>query len=234
MTPPIDDPETLSHILASTDALLLDFDGPICSVFSGIPAPVVANQLRQVLAEGGYTNLPDDVCTADDPFDVLFYAAKLGPGEARYVEAAFRAHEVEAVQSAQPTPSTIELIHAWKTTGRPLAVVSNNSTAAVETYLDIHDIKATITLTSARSSADVALLKPSPFLVTQATDRLGVAPGRCTLVGDSTTDVQASRAAQVTAVGYANKPGKIERLTAAGVDIVVTTMGLLLTALRPF
>ena len=104
MTPPVDDPETLRRILANADALLLDFDGPICSVFAGIPASVVADQLRRILAEGNHVDLPPDVQTSDDPFDVLFYAAKLGHDEARYIEAAFTAHEVEAVQSAQATP----------------------------------------------------------------------------------------------------------------------------------
>ena len=131
MSPLIDDLEVLRRIFANTEALLLDFDGPICQVFAGIPAPVVADQLRDVLVQAGYTELPDDVRTAADPFDVLFYAAKLGQDEAQHVEAAFRAHEVEAVQSARQTPSSTELVRTWKATGRKLAVVSNNSVAAV-------------------------------------------------------------------------------------------------------
>jgi phosphoglycolate phosphatase len=233
MTPPVDDPETLRRILSDTEALLLDFDGPICSVFAGFSAPVVANQLRHVLVEGGHTNLPDDVRTADDPFDVLFYAAKLGQDEARYVEASFRAHEVEAVQSAQPTPNSIAVMQAWRATGRPLAIVSNNSATAVETYLDIHDLRANEILVSARTGPDVALLKPNPFLVTEAVERLTVPPNYCTLVGDSVTDVQASRAAHVMTIGYSNKTSKASRLAAAGVDAVITSMELLLTALRP-
>ena len=232
MTPPINDPEALHRILTNTDALLLDFDGPICSVFAGVAAHLVADQLRGVLAEGGYHDLPDDVRAADDPFDVLFYAAKLGQNEARYVEAAFRAHEVEAVQSAQSTPSSTDLIRAWHETGKPLAIVSNNSAAAVETYLDIHELRAIVTLVSARTSADVSLLKPSPFLVAEAAEVLTLSPSRCTLIGDSVTDIQASRAAHVSAVGYANKPGKAERFAAAGVDLVVSRMGLLLTPLQ--
>lgn len=232
MTPPINDPEALRRILANTDALLIDFDGPICDVFAGIPAPVVANQLREVLAGGGYSELPEDVRTAADPFDVLFYAAKLGQNEASYVEAAFRAHEVEAVQSAQSTPGADDLMRAWRGTGRSLAVVSNNSTSAVDTYLDIHDLRATVNVVSARASADISLLKPSPFLVNEAKDRLGVAANRCVLVGDSTTDVQASRAAQVMALGYANKPGKAVDLAEAGVDVVITSMDLLPAALE--
>lgn len=230
MTPPIDDPETLRRILTNTDALLLDFDGPICSVFSGIPASAAADQLRGILAEGGCLDLPEDVRTAEDPFDILFYAAKLGQDEARYVEAAFRAHEVEAVQSAEPTPSSADLMLAWRETGRPLAVVSNNSAAAVETYLEIHHLRAVVNFVSARTSADVTLLKPSPFLVADAAKGLAVVPSRCTLVGDSVTDIQATRAVRVSAIGYANKPGKAERLAVTGADLIVTNIGSLLAA----
>jgi beta-phosphoglucomutase-like phosphatase (HAD superfamily) len=109
-----------------------------------------------------------------------------------------------------------------------MAVVSNNSVAAVKTYLEIHNLRADVSLVSARASADVALLKPSPFLVAAAADALGVAPARCTLVGDSTTDMEASR---VVAIGYANKSVKAGRLTAADVDAVVTSMRVVLAAL---
>jgi phosphoglycolate phosphatase-like HAD superfamily hydrolase len=231
VTPPVNDPETLRRILTNTDALLLDFDGPICSVFASVPASLVADQLRHILAEGGYTDIPDDVRTADDPFDILFYAAKLGQDEARYVEAAFRAHEVEAVRSAQPTPSSTDLIRAWNATGRRLAVVSNNSTTAVETYLDVHNLRSSVDLVAARASADVSLLKPSPFLIAEALGGLTVAPLRSTLIGDSVTDIQASRAAQIAAVGYANKPGKVDRLMKAGSDLIISEMEIVLSAL---
>jgi HAD superfamily hydrolase (TIGR01549 family) len=232
MTPPIDDPETLRRILANTDALLLDFDGPICSVFAGIPAPVVADQLRGILAEGGHTNLPADIQSAADPFEVLFYAAKLGQDEARYVEAAFRAHEVEAVQCARPTPSSSDVIRAWTATGRPLAVVSNNSTVAVELYLELHNLESKVDVISARISAEIAHLKPSPFLLIHATKTLGLSPSHCALVGDSITDIQASIAAQSTGIGYANKPEKIDMLVKARAKAVSTSMTIVLQAIR--
>ena len=162
---------------------------------------------------------------------MLFYAAKLGQDEARYVEAAFRAHEVEAVQSAQSTPGSTELVRAWKATGKPLAVVSNNSVAAVETYLNLHSLREQVDVISARATADVALLKPSPFLLTEAAKGLAVVAPRCALIGDSVTDVQASHAAEVTAIGYVNKRGKADRLAAAGVDLLITSMDLVLTVL---
>jgi hypothetical protein len=39
-----------NQILAETEVLLLDFDGPICSVFAGLPAPVIADRLRRTLS----------------------------------------------------------------------------------------------------------------------------------------------------------------------------------------
>ena len=40
----------LDAILARTRYLLIDFDGPICSIFAGLPAPQVADQLRKFFA----------------------------------------------------------------------------------------------------------------------------------------------------------------------------------------
>ncbi|MFL6121598.1 hypothetical protein [Actinophytocola sp.] len=69
----IDDPKTLRQILTNADALLLNFDGPIRSVFAAIPTATVADQFHEVLTEGSYTDLPDAVRTDDGPFDVPFY-----------------------------------------------------------------------------------------------------------------------------------------------------------------
>ncbi|MGH3832259.1 MAG: HAD family hydrolase, partial [Pseudonocardiaceae bacterium] len=136
MTPTTtDDPETLRHILARTTALLLDFDGPVCSVFAGLPAHTVVTQLCTVLTDGGYGDPPIEIEKSDDPFKVLTYAASLGEDEARYVNAAFTAHEVEAITTAEPTPGAHDLLRAWSATGRPLAIVSNNSTIAIHAYL---------------------------------------------------------------------------------------------------
>jgi HAD superfamily hydrolase (TIGR01549 family) len=229
VTPPIDDVDAVRHLLSTTEALLLDFDGPICSVFAGFPAPVVADQLRDVLTQGGHT-IPDDVRASTDPFDVLFHAAKLGADEARFLEAAFRAHEVEAVQSAEPTPEAHELMRTWKASGRQLAIVSNNSVAAVETYLDLHDLRAVADLVSARANADLSQLKPSPYLVSKATQALDIAPAACTFVGDSVTDIEAAEAANVRSIAYANKPGKAEAFARSAPGVIVTTMTLLTSA----
>ena len=42
MTSPGTDSASLGAIIARTRFLLLDFDGPICSIYAGLPAPTVA------------------------------------------------------------------------------------------------------------------------------------------------------------------------------------------------
>lgn len=219
---PVDDPDTLRSILANTGALLLDFDGPICSVFAGFPAHVVADQLRDILDEGGHRNLPDEVAKSEDPFDVLKYASTLGTNELRYIEAAFRAHEAEAISTATPTPGAHELICRWKATNLPLAIVSNNSITSINAYLKLHKLHSKVDYIAARTNADVDLLKPSPYLVNRALRALEAGAANATLIGDSVTDIKAAQAAGIRSIGYANKPEKVIKLSTAGADAITT------------
>ena len=220
---------TAAELLEQAGALLLDFDGPVCSVFAEIPAAVVADQLRTVLADGGRTDLPESVAASSDPFDVLACAATFSDWDGRHVEAAFTAHEVEAMTTAAPADGAHELIQAWHASGRPIAIVSNNSAAAISTYLDFHGLRPLINAVCARESADVRLLKPSPYLLNCAVKALGIAAERCVFVGDALSDVEAAKAAGVRSIGYANKPGKREKLIRAGADAITEVLAELAT-----
>ncbi len=215
---------TLARMLRDSTALLLDFDGPVCSVFAGFPASAVVEQLCVIIADGGFGELPPEIEKSEDPFDVLNYAATLGDAEARYVDAAFTAHEAEAITSAEPTPGAHEFIRMWTVARRPLAIVSNNSALAVEAYLDLHGLRPYVAHVSARRDPNPALLKPNPYLLNKALAALDAEPNDSTMVGDSTTDMLAARAAGSRAIGYANKPGKAERLTESGANVIITRM----------
>jgi phosphoglycolate phosphatase len=230
VTIPIDDPETLRAILAHTDALLLDFDGPICSVFAGYPASAVADQLRAILTDSGY-RLPNHLRHTDDPFDLLRHATTLGDTAARHVEAAFTAHEVDAIHTATPTPGAHDLITTWTNTGRPLAIVSNNSHTAITTYLHLYNLHPHIHHIAARTNHHTPL-KPNPHLLLQAAQALATPPTHCTLIGDSTTDIQAAHAAHVTTIAYANKPHKTTTLVTTNPTASTTTITLLLHPIR--
>ena len=121
---------------------------------------------------------------------------------------------------------------ACQNPGRSVAIVSNNSSRAVRSYLTRHGLGDRIGLVIARTNHDPTLLKPSPYLITQAVEALGADPAECTLVGDSVTDVQGAHLASVQSIGYANKPGKRQRLAAAGAGAIINSLADLALRLR--
>ena len=212
--------EHVRRLLVETRVLLLDFDGPVCSVFAGLPAPVVADRLRNTLNRP----LPSDVEATTDPFDVLKYAATISTSEADRIEQELRNHEVEAVHTARPTPGAHDLIRAWKATGRQLAIVSNNSRAAITTYLSLHNLSTAIDTISARETSNVAQLKPDPYLVSNAVKMCRAHPSACTLIGDSPTDIEAAHTAGTLAIGYIRTPSEGEPLRRRKPGAIVTTL----------
>ncbi|WP_328645751.1 HAD-IA family hydrolase [Amycolatopsis sp. NBC_00348] len=205
----------LAASINRTHALLIDFDGPVCDVFAGIPAAVVAAQLRLVLTDSGHIDLPDRVLSSPDPFDVLFYASTLGGSAGRDVEVAFVAHEVEAISTARPTLGAHELIKYWHELSRPIAIVSNNSVLAIESYLDLYELRPSVDFVSGRRNADVTLLKPNPHLLYEAIRTLAVTPQECSFIGDSISDIDAARSAGVYSIAYVNKARKVSELASA-------------------
>jgi phosphoglycolate phosphatase len=228
MTSPGTDTAALGAIIARTRYLLLDFDGPICSIYAGLPAPTVADKLRQLLPG----DLPDEITNTGDPIEVFKYSATVSDDLAARVEAEMTDLEVAAVPTADPTPYVHQVIASARESGRTIAVVSNNSPRAVSAYLDRHGLNDGIALVVARTSHDPALLKPSPHLINKAVRGLDAAPAATALVGDSLTDVEAAHSAGVVSIGYANKRGKLEHMMQLGAGAVITSMADLALSLR--
>jgi HAD superfamily hydrolase (TIGR01662 family) len=228
MTSPGTDAASLGAIIARTRYLLLDFDGPICSIYAGLPAPTVAEKLRQLLPD----ELPDDIANTPDPIEVFTYSATVSDELAARVEAEMADLEVAAVPTAEPTPYVHEVIASVVESGRTIGVVSNNSSRAVNAYLDRHGLSEGIALVVARTCHNPALLKPNPHLIDQALRGLQADPSVTTLVGDSFTDIVAAHSAGVASIGYANKPGKGDRMTELNAGAVIASMADLALALR--
>lgn len=216
MTPPA----TLAQILAETGPMLLDFDGPICAVFADVSSATVADQLRQVLTDHGAV-FPQHIAEEADPLEVLRYAATLGNQKlTTRVDDQLRRAERHAIDHANATRYAREVIVAAHNAGRPLAIVSNNAEPAIRVYLTQHRLTGYIDHIVGRAHGDPGAMKPNPEPVRAAVAALGVKPTACVLVGDSPSDISAGQAAGVRTIGYANKAGKYERLTAAGADAV--------------
>jgi phosphoglycolate phosphatase len=228
MTSPGTDAASLGAIIGRTRFLLLDFDGPICSIYAGLPATVVAGRLRKLFPG----ELPEEIAVTPDPIEVFCYSATVSDDMAKRVEAEMADLEVAAVPTAEPTPYVHEVIASARESGRIIGVVSNNSPRAVNAYLDRHDLSGGIRLVVARTSHDPALLKPSPHLIDKAVRGLDADPAATALVGDSLTDIEAAHRAAVASIGYANHPGKRERMTQLQAGAVITSMADLALSLR--
>ncbi|MGW2678715.1 HAD family hydrolase [Streptomyces sp. NPDC001436] len=216
--------ERLSGVLANARVVFFDFDGPVCDVFAGLPAPEVAKQLTSLLssrdeaagAEAGET---------DDPIEVLRIAHEADSIVGREVEQALTAAEVEAVAVAgPPTPGAVEALEAARSAGRTVLVVSNNSAECVQRFLEIHGLRGYVAEIVGRPVGQPDLMKPNPFPIITAAERARVGVGDCTLIGDSLTDVQAAHAAGATVVAYANKPHKAALFAEAGADAITDAM----------
>jgi HAD superfamily hydrolase (TIGR01509 family) len=221
------DADRLAHLLGQTAWVLLDFDGPVCSVFAGYPAPAIAAELRDWIASEAI-QLPR---VSDDPHDVLRQAAEVSGQLARQVETRLRTAEIRAATTAEPTPGAAEFLTVCQATGRPVAIVSNNTADAITTYLDRADLAHLVAHVEGRDRHDTALMKPHPHSLRLAMQAIGASPSKSALIGDSTSDMHAATAAGVIPIGYANKPGKRDRLSAAGAAAITAAMYELTAAL---
>jgi phosphoglycolate phosphatase len=220
----------LARILRPAKAVLFDFDGPVCSVFAGYPAQQITEELRG-LARDARGDLSPALTRASSPHDLLLAAA--GDRDlAGLLEDALQKAEMSAVQTALPTPGAAESLAACSDSGRIVAVVSNNYAGAVVDYLTRLGFADLVKHIEGRNASDPALMKPSPYLLKRTVRALEVQPTSCVFIGDQTTDIEAGRAAGTPTIGYANKPGKADSLSAAGADVVIETMVSVADAIR--
>ncbi|MDT4994576.1 MAG: hypothetical protein QOH97_4468 [Actinoplanes sp.] len=226
---------TLPTLLGRATCLLIDFDGPICAVFAGYPPSRVAAQLRTIVLDHFAGALPSDIePLAASPLKILRQVADFGsPALTEAIGNACHDAELQAVATATPTAGADELLHAAHDAGLSVVIVSNNSSAAIESYLRGHDLTRYVQAVSARDDQmDPRLLKPHTFLLERGLQTIRQRPEHAAFIGDSTTDIEAGKAAGIATIGYANKPGKLKRLTDAGADTVIETMHAATTAIR--
>jgi len=225
----------LAEVVRRARYLLLDFDGPVCSLFAGYPAAEIADEMHVLIRSYLDGAVPPNIeAAAGDPLDLLCEAAELGNDKlTRLMADACRDAEVAAAVTATPTPGAAEFLEAAHETGRPVIIVSNNATEAVNAYLAAHGLGQYVSYVSARfDGMDPRRLKPDPFLLHRGLINGGADGTESVFIGDSSSDVTAGLAVHIPTVGYANKPNKAQRLTEAGAAAVIDSMTTLAVALR--
>jgi phosphoglycolate phosphatase len=190
---------TVNDVLASVDAVLFDFDGPLCDVFAGIPAWRIANQLQEMIGTHHDT---------EDPLEVLRLAADYPPEKLHALEDALVAFELTAVKTSIAQDQGVEAIRKSASKGKPTGVVSNNSAKAVASFLDSFNLTKHVHPIIGREYGRPNLMKPNPWPIEQALRDLRVPPSRVAFIGDSMTDIEAAEETGVPCIAYANKSDK--------------------------
>lgn len=223
--------DRLAEILVKARVVFFDFDGPVCDVFAGLPAPQVAEQLTAILAAKDPA-AGAEAAKTDDPIEVLRIAHEADSAIGQEVEQSLTAAEVEAVAVAgPPTPGAVDALRAARASERAVIVVSNNSADCVREFLDLHSLGGYVVGVVGRPSGQPHLMKPNPYPLITAAEQAHMDVTHCTLIGDSLTDIQAAHAAGTTVIGYANKPHKVALFTEAGADVVTDSMQAIAEAL---
>ena len=223
-------PQSLADVLRPVKHVLLDFDGPVCSVFAGLPASEVAQRLREGLLATGVQAPPggeDEV----DPLALLRLISDARPDLTGIADGMLATLESEAVRAGRPTPGAESVLAACAHSGRTVSVVSNNAGVAIEAYLAAHSQSGYVSAVFGRTPGDPSSMKPNPRLLLEAMEAAGTPPEECVFIGDAARDVEAGDAACVPTIGYANKPGKDARLAAAGAIAIVDSMQTIADAL---
>ncbi|MFW6639915.1 HAD family hydrolase [Nocardiopsis algeriensis] len=211
------------ELMRRVRAVLLDFDGPMCSAFAGYPAHEVAEHILDNAREAGLS-LPSEVLRNTDPMQVLRHLYQVAPQFHVHAERLLRDAEVRSVLEAKPGPGAVDFLEACKETGRTVAVVSNNSPESVTAFLDLHDLNGYITSVHGREKTSPDFMKPHPYLLKNALQALSFSAEKCLMVGDSTADIKAAHTIGVPAAGYANRPGKTSLFEQLGSEIIIHHM----------
>ncbi|HEY0328697.1 MAG TPA: HAD family phosphatase [Rhodopseudomonas sp.] len=180
------------------DAVLLDMDGTLVDT-----ERVYITSLTEVLDEFGYPDaglvchgmigLPGPEC---QQLLVSHYGRDF-PLPA--INRAFAARRDAMLAAGLPLKrGAVELLDALRAAQWPMAVVTSSSQRTAEAHLALGGIRARFDLIITRD--DVARGKPSPDLYLLAAERLGVAPGACVAVEDSSVGIAAAFAAGAIAL----------------------------------
>ncbi|WP_308114850.1 HAD family hydrolase [Streptomyces sp. ISL-12] len=215
-TPVTASAESLRKLTAPVRYVLWDLDGPICRLFAGHPAGVIARDLvAEIDALGLGGSLTERERAHRDPQAVLLRVSERHPGSdlVGELEEWLTRQELAAVPGARPTPYADPLIRTWTALGAVSAVTTNNSARVAAAYLETRGLTGCFSSLYGRTG-DLGLMKPHPHALLRALTVMGADPSQALMIGDSPSDLAAARAAGVPFLGYARS----EETAAALVD----------------
>jgi len=121
-------------------------------------------------------------------------------------------------------PGTAESLNALKSR-YPLAVVSARGEAGTFAFLEYHGLLSHFECVA--SGQTTVHTKPWPDPVLWCAEQIGVPPEACLMIGDTTVDIRAGKAAGGQSVGVLSGFGDRKELQRAGADLIVDNVAAL-------
>lgn len=101
----------------------------------------------------------------------------------------------------------------------PMAIVSARGEKGTMEFLQHHQLtEAFVCIASGQTTLHT---KPWPDPILWCAEQMGVRPEECLMIGDTTVDIRAGRAASAQTVGVLSGFGDRKELTRAGADLIV-------------
>ncbi|MFB6276175.1 MAG: HAD family hydrolase [Halothece sp.] len=148
------------------------------------------------------------------------YVAETGRGWLEAIaiaQAAFTEADEHFTANADTSPlftGCLEQLQTFAQAGLKLAILSADTQAGVEEFIQRHELSPYIQLAQGVTSA--GLTKPDPQFFLQTCEQLGVPPSKALMVGDAPGDIQmAKQAGAAGAIGICWKTAKTSHLEGA-------------------
>jgi HAD superfamily hydrolase (TIGR01549 family) len=113
----------------------------------------------------------------------------------------------------------------------PLSVISARGEAGTMSFLDYHGLSGLFECIAGGQTTTHT--KPWPDPVFWCAEHMGVPPENCLMIGDTTVDIRAGKAAGGQSVGVLSGFGSPRELARAGADLVVEDVAALTEILLP-
>jgi HAD superfamily hydrolase (TIGR01509 family) len=107
----------------------------------------------------------------------------------------------------------------------PLAIVSARAQRSTNIFLDCHDLTPLFQIVVTGQTCEHTTPYPDPILY--AAEQMNVPPEQCLMIGDTTVDIRAGRAAGSQTVGVLCGFGQEDELIRAGADLILPTTAAL-------
>lgn len=216
-------------VVASSEAVLVDFDGPLARLLPGRRWLELSDRVRARAGELGGPALEQALEGQPDHVQVLRSAAARAPEVGRPLAALVTRVELAAAEEVAPGAGAVAFLEECLERSA-VAVITNNDPRVVGLVLDRARPGLTDRLAVVLGRVDDRLddLKPSPAMLHSALRTSGVGAATAVFLGDSVTDVEAGLAAGVRVVGVAEDATRRQELLTAGAVAVVASVADLL------